>query len=170
MTYRRHLKSGNIRFAIGGSYSFEKLKSPNPSSPQEYVDHRYSYDARIGWEFTNEINRKGQVFYGFDFRPSYNYYKNDYGNQNAGYSNGAEEKSQIFGFAPLLGFRFKLSKRLSLVTEANFSVNYQERTSRRYFTPLSNLYPQIPDDSAPKTFKTYTSFNSPLFIIITFDI
>jgi len=48
--------------------------------------------------------------------------KNDAPYWNGGYANGYMTKSQIYGIAPLLGFRFLLNKRLSISTETSFSL------------------------------------------------
>lgn len=169
LSYRRYFKSGNIRFAIGGNY----LKGDNNTGindQNQYKNISYSFNARIGWEFVNEISKRWQVFYGLDFRPEYSYTKNDMVYQNAGYANGSEIKSEIYGLAPLLGFRFKLTNRLSLLTESNFSINYQKNRQRVYYTPVSSAYPVIANPGSKKTEKIFTSFGQALSIYFVFTI
>jgi hypothetical protein len=170
LTYRRHFKCGNIRFALGGDFSDHDIPAAFTGDSNKYHYTSYSYDCRIGWEFFNELSKRWQVFYGLDFRPSKSYTKNDVPYWNGGYANGTETKSQIYGIAPLLGFRFKLSNRLSIMTETSFSVNIQKEYSRKYYIPVTNMYPPIPDDITPKSIKYYSNFMQPLSLFITFNI
>jgi hypothetical protein len=170
LTYRRHFKYGNIRFAIGGSFSNYNQPDEYTGDTNKYYYHSYSVNARIGWEFINELSKYWQVFYGIDFCPSYSYIKNDGQYFNAGYANGYEDKSQIYGVAPLLGFRFRLSKRLSISTETSFTLNWEKDSSKNYYTPVSSQYPSIPTVINPKTKKTYSSYAQPISLFFTFDI
>ncbi|MEO6831221.1 MAG: hypothetical protein ABI378_03120 [Chitinophagaceae bacterium] len=170
LTYRKHFKTGNIRFGLGGSFSNQDVPAISTQDSNKYFSHSYSFDARIGWEFFNDLNKHWQVFYGLDFRPSSTYYKSDNVFSNSGYANGIETRTQAMGFAPLLGFRFKLTSRLSITTEANFSINFSQSTERDYFTSLSGQYPLMPDITKPKIKKMYSSFSQPLSVILTFDI
>jgi hypothetical protein len=170
LTYRRYLKRGNIRFAIGGAFSNQVIPAGSTQDPNKYQNKSYSFDARIGWEFYTDLSKSWQVFYGIDFRPSYSYSKNDAPYWNGGYANGAEDKTQVYGVAPLLGFRFKLTSRLSLSTEASFSVNLESYSGKRYYIPETSQYPPVPDVIIPQRQKTYTNFSQPVSLILTFTI
>jgi hypothetical protein len=168
LTYRRLFRCGNIRFAAGGDFAnSESLPVP----PDSNVSHSnsYSIDARLGWEFFSNIHKRFQIFYGVDFKPSYTYSKNDGSFSNGGYANGTENKTQIYGIAPLLGFRFKLTNRLSVTTEASYSINFSSYSGRRYFTPLSSQ-PPMPDVVTPKIKRIYSNFSQPVSVILTFNI
>ena len=168
LTYRRLLKCGNIRFAIGGDLANAEAL-PVPPDSVTTRSSSYSLDARLGWEFFINLHKRWQVFYGVDFRPSYSYSKNDGAFNNGGYANGTENKTQIYGIAPLLGFRFKLTDRLSLTTEASYSINFSTYEGRRYFTPLSSQFPSKPDELVPKTKRMYSNFSQPVSLILTFN-
>lgn len=170
ITYRRHLKCGNIRFAIGGDFENEDISPGFSADSNKYYKKYYSYDTRLGWEFSNGLSKRWQVFYGLDFRPGYTYSKNDAPYWNGGYANGSESKTQTYAFAPLLGFRFKINDRLSLTTETSFSVIFSQNTTRRYYIPVTSQYPAIPDVVKPKTKSIYSSFSQPLSLIFTFEI
>jgi hypothetical protein len=170
LTYRRHFNFGNLRFAIGGAFLHQDISPAFSQDSNKYERNSRSFDIRIGWEFSNELSRRWQVFYGADFRPSVSHDKNDAPYWNAGYANGSESKTELYAIAPLLGFRFRLTNRLSLTTEASFSVNWSTVTNKRYFIPVTSQYPPLPDVVHPAVKRTYSSFNEPIFIIITFDI
>lgn len=170
LTYRRHFKYGNIRFGIGGGFSDYDIPAAFDGDVNKYHYNSYSLNSRIGWEFFNELSKRWQVFYGLDFRPSLSYTKNDAPYWNGGYANGSETKSQTYGIAPLLGFRFKLTNRLSISTETSFSINWQQSESRRYYIPVTSQYPPLPDVVTPKTKKLFSSFAQPLSLLLTFDI
>ncbi len=170
LTYRRHFKPGNIRFGIGIGFSNSEQTSSNVDDDNNYEYNAIGFDARIGWEFVEKLSKRWEVYYGLDFRPSYRHVQNDVIYLNAGYANGYEETYKLYSFSPLLGFRFRLTERLSLTTEASFSVIITEIERRNYFTPVTDQYPAIPDKEYPKVKMLNSSFSQPLFIIITFDI
>lgn len=169
ITYRRHLNCGNIRFGVGGSFASQDIPVALPEDSNKYHSNAYTLDTRIGWEFTNELSKRWQVFYGLDFRPSYVYSKNDARFWSGGYANGTETKSQVMGIAPLIGFRFKLTSRLSLSTESSFAINVEKSSERRYFIPVTGQYPPTPDITT-HTKKLSGGFNQPLSLMFTFDI
>ncbi len=169
LTYRRKFQPGNIRFAIGGGY--EQMNFPGPQSDSlMFARNSYSIDLRIGWEFTNELSSRWQVFYGLDFRTSFAHSYNEAHYYSGGYANGRESYHQILGIAPLLGFRFRITDRISLLTEASFSLNWTKSEHREFFTPVNSTYPEIPDEKDPTVNSVYTSFRQPLSIFIVFDI
>jgi hypothetical protein len=170
ITYRRHFSCGNIRFAIGGNFSSQDIVTPFAGDSNEYHSNAYSFNARIGWEFFNSIGKRWQVFYGLDFKPSIFYSKDDAPYWNGGYANGLETRSQLLGVGPMLGFRYKLTHRISLTTETSFSVIFEKATSRKYYIPVTSQFPAKPDVTAPDTKKVYGNYSQPLSVIFTFDI
>jgi len=170
LTYRRHFKKSNLRFGIGGDYSREKIEASLPTDINKYERYEYAITARIGYEFFNDLSNRWQVFYGLDFRPIINYSKNDAPYWNGGYANGRETFSVTYGLAPLLGFRYKILKRLSLSTEGSFTVNYQNSWDRKYYIPVDPQTPPMPDEKSKTDGKIFTGFSTPIAVIITFDI
>ena len=170
LTYRRHFKCGNIRFAIGGSYADYDLTSGWSLDSNKYHYNSYSFSSRIGWEFFSNLSKRWQTFYGLDFRPTISHTKNDAPYWNGGYANGYESNSQIYSIAPLLGFRFRLNNRLSISTETSFSINWQVDSNRKYFIPQTSSYTPLPDIVSPKTKKLVTGFSQPISLFLTFDI
>ena len=170
LTYRRHFKNGNIRFAIGGDYSYEQIKRTNIPDLHDYFSRAYSYLIRLGWEFCEELSKRWQVFYGLDLLNIYSAQKNDAYYLTSAYAFGTNQISRIKGAGPLLGFRFKLTNRLALSTEVSISINYLDNSYSNYYIPRSVLYPAIPEEIYPRRKATFTTFRQPVFIFITFDI
>jgi hypothetical protein len=170
LTYRRHFKPGNLRFAIGGDYASQEIPPSFDEDSNIYHNHYSSLDFRIGWEWYNNLSKRWQVYYGIDLRPSFVSQKNDAPYFNGGYANGSEFKAVNIGAAPLLGFRFRLTNRLSLLTEAAFSFNYQTTSGKKYYIPVTSQYPALPDEEIPKTKRVFTSFSQPVSLTIAFDI
>jgi len=168
LTYRRKFKFGNIRSAIGGSYSDYDRNPAFEDDNNKYHYNSYSLSSRIGWEFYSNLNTRWQVYYGLDFKYMISYTKNDTPYWNGGYANGIESKTNIYAIAPLLGFRLMLNKRLSLSTETSFSLNWQDDYVRKYFIPVTDQYPSLPDEISPKTKKVLTSFSQPVSLFVTF--
>jgi len=168
LTYRRYFNSGNIRFGIGGDVSDLEITGMVGDSN---VYHRITngIDTRLGWEFKSELSKRWQVFYGLDFRFSAGKQRNEAAFFNGGYAVGFENHSTTYSFAPVLGFRFKLNNRISLLTEANFSFNVTKYKTRNIYTPLSG-YPSMPDEVAPDTRNIYTSFSQPIAVYLVFNI
>jgi hypothetical protein len=69
-----------------------------------------------------------------------------------------------------LGFRFLLSKRLSISTEASYSVQYQVEKYKTYYVPQSNQYEPKADAKTPDVKKLTSFLTQPVFFYITFDI
>jgi hypothetical protein len=170
ITYRCHFKVGNIRFAVGGNYSDHDINPISDLDSNKYHYRSYSFDTRIGWEFITKLSKRWQVFYGLDFKPSYTYTKNDATCWNGGYSNGNENNSTNYGFSPLLGFRFNVTKRICISTEANFTILLRQTESRKYYIPVTSTNPPKPDVKSPTYKEITTSFNQPLSLFFTFDL
>lgn len=168
LTYRRHFKSLNIRSAAGGSYAANEIAPFFSVDSNSYNYFSYSVIARIGCEFFTDLSKRWEVFYGLDLRPGFFYTKNDASDWDNGYANGIETKTQVYGIAPLLGFRFRLIDRLSISTETSFSINLQNELNRHYFTPVASQYPALEDVVNPGQ-KLFTGFEQPLSVFLTFN-
>jgi hypothetical protein len=170
LTYRRHFSGGNIRFGIGGTFLKQDIAAPFTGDSNSYHSSSYSFDARIGWEFFSKLSKRWQAFYGLDFKPSIYHSKNDAPYWNGGYANGIEVDSKILGLGSVLGFRFKLTNRISLTTETSFSLFFENTSTRKYFIPVTNQFPAMADVVTPDMKKIYGSYSQPLSVIFTFDI
>ncbi len=171
LTYRRYFRPGNIRFGIGGDGYTQEQPSPYGDSAI-FKDNSSTLDLRLGWEFKSELSKRWQVYYGLDFRFSFGNRKNEAAFFNGGYAVGFESHFTTVGLAPVLGFRFRINDRISLLTEANFSVNMSKYyKNRNFYTPIPGSgSPQLPDVTAPNTKSLYTQFAQPVAVYFVFTI
>jgi hypothetical protein len=172
LTYRHYFKKGNLRSGLGGNYNYSQTPSPynGDSLKIKYESRQKSFEFRIGYEFFQNLSKHWQVYYGADVIAGYYYLKNDAPFWNGGYANGTENETQAIGLAPVLGVRFKISNRLSLLTEANFLVQYSQRSSSRYYLPVTSAFPPKANDPKTTTKSIGTTFNSPIALILTLNI
>jgi len=171
LTYRRMFSSGNIRSGLGADFRQKKLRNPyNSLDSNKYNLSILNLNYRIGWEFVSELSKRWQVYYGLDFKLNTNSDKNDASITSNSYITGIYSSYQMYGISPLVGFRFRLNERLSLTTEASFSIFYSEYKEKRTFKPQSSVFAEVPDQIKPTSKEIYTSFSQPISIILTFDL
>jgi|GEM_PF-912397 len=176
LTYRRYFAKGNLRIAIGADIRDNQSLPYYGQDSTILHDKRFTLNARVGWEWLEKLGKKWQVFYGVDFLADYIYEKSDANNATANmggyiYSMGTLSSTQIFGLGPVLGVRFNLTKRLSIMTETSYSINWEQDASKTYYTSLSgNQAPPIADQSVPTIKKLYSTFTQPVSLFITFRI
>jgi hypothetical protein len=169
-SYRRYLKSGNFRSAIGGNFS--NYENPSPYNGDSLTltlkGQQYNFSLRIGYELYTNINEKWQLFYGVDLNSGYSYYKYDGVNfSQFGYAQGYETNTTSFGLAPVIGLRYRLNKRMSLITESSLLVNYSISSSRNYYTPLLKSTTSMPGSKTLKTKNLGTTFYNPISLVLT---
>jgi Outer membrane protein beta-barrel domain len=169
VTYRYHLKKSNLRFGIGGTYNKQSINGYKINGEDKvFYNSQTNFSVRLGYEFVSELSKKWQAFYGIDFRPTIINADNQAQYSNGGYINGYKSKSTVYGFAPLLGFRFRINDRVSITTEASFSYNIEKKLSQKTYISLdNNVYPYIPNDKELKNTNIEASFSQPLFLILT---
>lgn len=170
LTYRRHCKYGNIRAGFGGTYSDYDIITSSTDDTNKYHYNSYAVNTRLGWEFSDNLSKRWQVFYGADIRASASYLKNDAPHWNGGYANGVETKTSRYSIVPLLGFRFRFNNRISISTETGYAINWQKESYRRYFISTSSQFPPMQDIIKPDAKKINTTFLPPISLFLTFDI
>ena len=172
LTYRHYFKKGNLRSAIGGNYYYSESSSPynGDTLNLKFFKKQSSFELRVGYEFFQNLSRRWQVYYGADLRTSYFYQKDDAPYWNGGYANGIENISKGLGLAPVLGIRFKMSRRVSLITESSFLIQYSESSTQRYYLPVTNSYPLKANDTKTKNRSFGTIFNYPISLVLTVKI
>jgi hypothetical protein len=172
VTYRYHFKKANIRFGIGGEYSQSSVPGYAINGQEKTFTRTFSgFSARIGYERTSELSKRWQAFYGIDFRPTISKDHNQAQFSNAGYINGYITESTTYGLAPLLGFRFRLTSRVSLTTELSFTAYYGESSRQStYISQDDRLYPPIPDGQKMISKTISASFSQPTFLTLAVDL
>jgi hypothetical protein len=168
LTYRHHFGYANLRIGIGANFDNYNIPAYEPNDLNKYYFVSNSLNAFIGWECFTNLSKHWQVFYGADFRPSLDYYRNDNQYSNGGYATGSETQSQIYGVAPFVGFRFKFSKRLSILTETSYAVNWEQDVNKTYYTPMPGATLPAPTPVNQTTTKFFSSFTAPLSVFIDF--
>ena len=168
--YRYHIGRSDIRFGIGWYGFDEELPAYWYNSPQDTYRNKHSeLTIRIGFEWHQELNKRWQVFYGLDFRPSWISTSTQWTYSNAGYRHGAESTDQLLAITPLLGVRYRITPRFSLLTESSFSFIRHDGWSRQFSEPMTVDYPPIPDETLRRT-SFRTSYQVPLSVIAAFDL
>jgi len=168
LTYRHHFGCGNLRIGVGADFQNSTIPAYVPGDINTYYAKSYSLNAFVGWEWYTKLSRRWEVFYGADFRPSLTSNRNDNQYSSNYYTTGNESQSQIYGIAPFLGFKFKLSKRLSILTETSYAVNWEQDMNKTYYTALPGATLPAPTGTDQKTTKMYSNFTAPLSVFIDF--
>lgn len=169
VTYRYHLKKSNIRFGIGGSYYKNSINGYKVDGEDKvFYNTQTNFSIRLGYEFVSELSKRWQAFYGIDFRPTISNLDNPVQYGNGGYLNGSITKSTTLGFAPLLGFRFRINERVSITTETSFAYNINKSSSQKtYMSQDITIYPYMPNSKVITTTNISSGFSLPLFLILT---
>lgn len=167
VSYRYRLnRHCNLRAAVGGNYS--ETNDPYPLDAAITIKNSAStYSARLGVERAQELAKRWQFFYGLDLRATWNNKYDDYfGGAGGGYMNGREQRESSMGVAPVLGIRFRITPRFSLLTEASLLLVSTRDELRKFKTPIDGS-PEQPDVTTKST-GLRLAFSPPLAITATF--
>lgn len=159
LTYKTIFKGGpTIRLGLGGQLSKKQIDDDDFSGIQTQINNQFN--GRLGFEWQFNLGRKWNCYAGVD----------------AIYSSGksrvetpdfppdvtvVETKSSTFGGGPVAGIQFRISKRLSLLTETALYVKSVKTTDSQTSSSFS---------SKSITKETAINFIAPqsLFFVITF--
>jgi hypothetical protein len=169
LTYRYHFRQWNLRAAIGGDVSREDRPTPYDFGPSTYASEKTAIDLRVGAERFSELGRRWQVYYGLDIRTSRSHTVEDAMYWNGGYSNGVENKVSTMGIAPIMGVRFRVTPRFSLLTEANWALVWSTANTRKYYSAVIEGYDPIPEETTEQS-SVNSAFQTPVAVVATFDL
>jgi hypothetical protein len=169
LTYRRLFENGNIRFGIGGDYDQFENTTPLTDS-LTFLNKSSALSTRIGWEWKTKLSKRWSAYYGGDFRFTHSSGDNEAVFFNGGYAVGNEFTANTLGLSPILGFRFKLNDRISLLTEASLSFNYLIYDQKDTSIPITSGLPAQDDIVQPQTNSFYTTFQQPISIYFVFNL
>ncbi|MBL0126136.1 MAG: hypothetical protein IPP83_01495 [Flavobacteriales bacterium] len=171
LSYRYHFRHFNVRFGVGGAADDEERDASwTNSQPGETYHIKTSKVAfRIGVEGFQELNRRWQVFYGLDLRPSWDRYDNGFTSSNQGYNNARHTREQHLAAAPVLGIRYRITPRFSVLTETSIAFMTTQYGSTVVFTPQTDAYPAR-EDEVVKTTSFATVYQAPILLIAAFDL
>lgn len=142
---------------------------PKYGSTENYHTKQSGIDISVGVERTQELTKRWQVYYGLDIRPSWTYSYTDFTHSSGGYQYGDEDRGTYFAVAPVLGIRYRIAKRFSILTEASLSFIKSTVKSRNFSIPLDDQNPQLPDLDQT-TNNVDTRFQTPIAVVATFDL
>jgi hypothetical protein len=126
-TYK-YLTKKNINFRLGaGVASSKTIETQLNMDPQTTKNYFMNY--RLGLEKQSVINKHWKCYYGLDVTYDYMDSKSDFG------STGIRDRSNGFGFGPMLGLQFYINRRISLYTE--MTMLYKDISSR---TEINNRF------------------------------
>lgn len=169
LTYRRHFSGFNFRLAIGGDFTNNQVPSGYSNDSIMNYSRGYSLYASLGWEFYSNLSKKWQVYYGADLRTSLVYSNSDANNDmGPSYEIGSISKTQTITFAPLLGIRFKITRRLSILTEASYGINWEKIFNGTFYVLLPGGTGPLPPTSSQQYSQMFSSFSQPLSVFIDF--
>ena len=172
LTYRRHFSAGNLRISVGGDFYNNEVAPIYNNDSTIYHNKGNSFYATVGWEFYSNLNKRWQVFYGMDLRTAMVFQKNEQGYTNGGYVEGSDSRTQDYALAPFLGIRFKITKRISILTETSYSINTEKDYNNTFFNPIPGVIQQGPPPvpTNQKLTKVYSLYSQPLEVFIDFTI
>lgn len=171
LSYRYHFREYNLRFGVGGVVDDEEREATwyGAQPGETYHDRTTLMTLRLGVERYEELSRRWQVFYGLDFRPSWERLDDGFTHSNAGYRHARHTREQQMGVAALMGVRFRITPRFSLLTETSFAYVRTDVETRTVSTPQDDTYPFI-DDEVFKGTNLNTVFQAPLMLVAAFDL
>ncbi len=140
---------GQSNFRLGANFFYNKSSENNliiGSGTTELTEQAYKF--RVGYDIRHDLSSKFKFTYGFDLLYQYNSSKSD---AESGFINNNTKNS--YGIGPVLRFEYKISKRISLMTESTlyfFTGNNHDKLEQSGFilqdktTKTSNLTTTIP--------------------------
>ncbi len=129
--YRYHFDTWAIRGGLGGTVNTEESKINDTITDKRDNSH---FRIRLGAERKVNFSRRWQIFYGADLYYAHLISKDEVIIKNF-YSSMQNGTSNYYGLSPMVGFRFKINKRISFTTENSFLIYYYKNNYDRIFTP-----------------------------------
>ncbi|MBS1547760.1 MAG: hypothetical protein JST38_12385 [Bacteroidetes bacterium] len=168
VAYRYHFRNHwALRIGIGGFAMKDERPLFGYSDPLTYTTKQSEVDVRIGLERGQDLAKRWQVIYGLDLRPAWTYQYTDYQYSNGYYRHGEEDHGTDLAGAVLLGIRYRITPRFSLLTEASLAVVATHREQRQFTEPMDADHVPQPDVSI-STNSIHTLFQPPLNITASF--
>lgn len=160
--YRNIRKKMNYRAGIGGNYRF--LNEDNQSSRFTRNTDAWSYNSRLGVDFTRAINDHWYFYYGLDALYNRNYSKVSTTPMNGGAFISKSintQKGYTYGAGGVITIEYRLSPKVTVYTEATLSLT----RSRTY---EKNENPDFPNSKfETKTRSGAVNFSSPINVFFS---
>ncbi len=158
LLYRYHFDKWSLRARVGAYIDHgETIKD----SIKDYSEVT-QLEGSLGIERKVNLYKQFQIFYGLDFFTRYAEYKTRTEQTRVAWDSRFT-KSNDYGVAPFLGFRYKLNNRLSITTETNWRLFYTHYLGERRYFPDNQYGTKV-------TSKEWnTEYTPPTSIYITFN-
>jgi hypothetical protein len=158
--YRTHIGKMRLRAAAGGNYL---------SNNSEVKTETSQLDYKIGAEFLTEISKRFELYYGLDGvgGSTRNYREWEYANEYlVAYDYGLD----YVGIAPFLGVRFKITDRISLMSEISAVFRREEVKDNRFTKEVlvANPTAQEWEESLDEYTQTRVLYTAPDFLVLSF--
>jgi hypothetical protein len=128
LTYKYHFR----RFALRSSVHFIYSKDNTNQDTYENETSRMFLQAALGLEH-KQLFERSYLYYGAEIYYKLNTYSYEYNETDGDYFNMNEREINTIGIAPLLGYNYFLTPRISLSVEAKFlAESYTENTVYKY--------------------------------------
>ena len=160
VNYRAHIGEMRLRAGIGGNYQANNSEVKTENSQIDY---------RIGAEFSTEISKRFELYYGLDAVGGSNrdYREWEYVDE---YLLAFDYSLDYVGIAPFLGVRFKVTDKISLMAELSAIFRREEVKDNNYTKEVLVENPIRPERE--ENFDEYTQtrilYTAPDFIVLSF--
>lgn len=168
LTYRHRGAKGNWRFGLGGYLQERELEPHHPEYSDAIRGYTRQVQARAGYEWESQLANKWSAFYGLDLRGDYTSSKTTYG-YGGDQIPVAKRSSWSLGVAPVLGLRWRVSNRISLLTEAALAVSYSKNREEVRYLPVGEGVEAIPAELESGS-AVGARFTPPLAFFVTVDL
>lgn len=142
LSYKRHFDKFSFRSAIAFRTAYYLHDT---EWDRDFADRSTDLAFRIGLEKGWMLSNKLRLFYGIDLKYDISYDKYDYISFYEGWVRGRKSSSSRIGISPLFGVEYKITDRISLQTEGNF-------TASRTSTNFETFSTQVEDDAIDHNF------------------
>lgn len=171
LAYRYRFAKWSIRSGIGGNFKNQVSPSGYFSGSVNASDDTSKFSSlifRVGAERDFAIGKRWQAYGGVDmkFVNSRDFRNHDY--SNGGYLYGHDDKGSSIQFGPVIGFRFLITPRLSISSEASWDFYHEWRTEKNFYIPYDDSYPSIPTTNE-KTKESGSVLLPPLGLFLNFN-
>ena len=158
--YRAHIGKMRLRASAGGNYL---------SNNSDVQTETSQFDYKIGAEFSTKISKKFELYYGVDGVSGLNrnYREWEYGGE---YLVAYDYALDYVGVAPFMGVRFKITDRISLMSELSAIFRREQVKDNRFTKEILVPNPTIQswDESFDEYTQTQVLYTAPDFIVLSF--
>lgn len=173
LVYRRFFKGWNARTGLGFKFSDAEVPSNNnPTDTRLYRRINKEMAFRTGYEAYAQLDKRWQAYYGLDIIFDFEYSFSEYNSTGSptGYMHVSTDKINTYSCAPLLGFRFRISKRVSLSTETSVEISREKGRNEEQYVSLPGYVGILPPDKKVPVKRFFSTYRPPTTLVFLFRI